>query len=93
MLQQEIKERDVLVEIKGLGMKSWWGDGGDGGAGSVYRARQDAIRIVLRCDEVYNFVGKVTFQKLMGSHEEIVPNTAANCGNRNDHRTLVKSHN
>jgi hypothetical protein len=43
MLQREIKETDGLVEIKGLEMK-----GGRGGAGSVYRATEEAIRIVLK---------------------------------------------
>lgn len=46
MLQQDIKERDGLVEIKGLEMKG--GMGGGGGAGSVYRATEEAIRIVLK---------------------------------------------
>jgi hypothetical protein len=28
--------------------------------------REDAIRIVLRCDEVFNLVGKVTFREIDG---------------------------
>jgi hypothetical protein len=43
MLQQEIKERDGLVEIKGLEIR---GGKGGGEAGSVYRATEEAIRIV-----------------------------------------------
>lgn len=48
MLQQEIKERDGLVEIKGLEMKGGRGGAREGGAGSVYRATEEAIRIVLK---------------------------------------------
>jgi hypothetical protein len=56
----------------------------------VYRATEEAIRIVLRCDEGFNFRRKVTFCKLMGFHEEIVSNNVFNCCNRNDQKSLLK---
>ena len=37
-----------------------------GGGGSVYRVREDAIHIVLRCDKVCNLRGKSYFQKTDG---------------------------